>query len=210
MSSKKRLVLIAALLISITGFMVWRYSDGHRPARPSMPRLKGSGKALGFSRLIAHAGGQIQSRVYTNSRQALTRSYQNGFRFIEIDLDWTSDQELVLIHDWDKTLQKYCNRKPGACSLAEFRGLTLEYGLTQLTLDDLAQWMRKFPDVYIVTDIKRDNLRALEKIRAAYPELTARYIPQIYRFEEYSPVRSLGYENIILTLYRSSYRDEEI
>jgi glycerophosphoryl diester phosphodiesterase len=51
--------------------------------------------------LIAHAGGHIYGYKYTNSLEALENSYNNGFRFIELDFDWTQDNQIVLIHDWN-------------------------------------------------------------------------------------------------------------
>ena len=51
-------------------------------------------------RLIAHAGGDIYGIRMTNSLQALDRSYEEGFRFIEVDICLTSDGVPVLLHDW--------------------------------------------------------------------------------------------------------------
>ena len=49
---------------------------------------------------IAHAGGQFNGATYTNSLEALDRNYGAGFRAFEIDLSFTSDGELVCLHDW--------------------------------------------------------------------------------------------------------------
>ena len=50
--------------------------------------------------LIAHAGGGIAGVTYSNSREALDHSYGKGLRLFEIDLNWTTDGHLVLVHDW--------------------------------------------------------------------------------------------------------------
>ena len=65
------------------------YSGGNSPDIP-----------LTAPRLIAHAGGDIYGIRMTNSLQALDRSYEEGFRFIEVDICLTSDGVPVLLHDW--------------------------------------------------------------------------------------------------------------
>ena len=50
--------------------------------------------------VIAHAGGGIDGNIYTDSLEALNQSYQNGTRLFDIDLRFTSDDEIVLRHDW--------------------------------------------------------------------------------------------------------------
>ncbi len=51
--------------------------------------------------LCAHAGGQIDDYVYTNSLEAMEYSYKIGYRVIEVDLILTSDGVAVCEHDWD-------------------------------------------------------------------------------------------------------------
>ena len=50
--------------------------------------------------VIAHAGGGIDGNIYTDSLEALNQSYQNETRLFDIDLRFTSDDEIVLRHDW--------------------------------------------------------------------------------------------------------------
>ena len=83
----------------------------------------------------------------------------------------------------------------------------MKNNLTPLSFAGLADWLHAHPGATIVTDVKDDNLRALKKIAADYPDLIDRVIPQIYAFEEYEPVWNMGYRNIILTLYVKNYPD---
>ena len=55
--------------------------------------------ALSQDYLIAHAGGAIDGRTYTNSKKALMNALDNGFRYIELDLFETPDGNLVCTHD---------------------------------------------------------------------------------------------------------------
>ena len=91
----------------------------------------------------------------------------------------------------------------------EFLKIQIFGRYTPLDLDRLAVWLLEHGDVTIVTDVKDDNLTALRTIAKFYPALRNRFIPQIYAYDEYAPVRAMGYTNIILTLYRlGTYNDK--
>lgn len=49
---------------------------------------------------IAHAGGGLGKRTYTNSYEALDSNIKNGFKYFELDFTFASDDRLVCIHDW--------------------------------------------------------------------------------------------------------------
>lgn len=54
-----------------------------------------------ITRRIAHAGGEVDGQIYANSLESLNASYAKGYRYFEIDLSFTSDRQLVCIHDWE-------------------------------------------------------------------------------------------------------------
>ena len=140
-------------------------------------------KELILTLLVAHAGGALNGVRYANSIPALESSYQNGFRHFELDFHWNEKGELVLIHDWD-------------------------HGYTPTPIDDLAQWHRQRADAVIITDVKKNNLKALKIIGEKLDK--ARVVPQVFFFEEHAPTRALGYKDIILMLYRADYNDAEV
>jgi glycerophosphoryl diester phosphodiesterase len=153
---------------------------------------------------IAHAGGGLKNQTYTNSLEALDFNYGRGFRFFEVDFSWTSDGELVAIHDWQGDLKRRFRLPEGQRipTRNEFLSLEPTNGLTQLTLANVLEWAREKGDVFIVTDIKEKNIQALEKIFREKREFVQYLIPQVYSYAEYKNVKKIGYENIILTLYR--------
>ncbi len=161
---------------------------------------------------VAHAGGGIGKMSYTNSRDAIDANYRRGHRFFEIDLNWTRDGQLVLIHDWEGSFRSLFPKSKiaGTPSLDEFLRLKMKNNLTPISFAELVDWLRAHPAARIVTDVKDDNLRALEEIATDYAEMLDRIIPQIYTFEEYEPVWEMGYRNIILTLYVKNYPDEPV
>ena len=150
---------------------------------------------------IAHAGGALQKNTYTNSLEAL-ESNKPHFDLFEMDLIFTSDNELVCLHDWDVNFERLFNREvTSPLKLEEFRALVAGLEITPCDLSSLMDWLSKNPSKYIVTDIKERNLEALEQIAKRHPELMDQIVPQVYQWGEYSQVAELGYDKIIFTLY---------
>jgi phosphoglycerol transferase MdoB-like AlkP superfamily enzyme len=158
--------------------------------------------------LVAHAGGELDGHTYTNSKDALDLSYENGIRLMEVDFEWTRDNRLVCVHSWDGFINKFFNVEVNRYTYDEFKNFTMINNWTQLTPDILSQWMETHHDAYIVTDIKSNNIEGLRYLSDTFPHLINRIIPQIYKPEEYEPVKELGYENIIFTLYLMRDKEE--
>ena len=152
---------------------------------------------------IMHAGGTtVDGRTGTNSIEALDTSYENGHYWIEVDFNWTSDDSLVCLHDWQST---YSYNLTGVLvpNLELFESLGIStYGYESPTLDTLIKWMQEHPLAMIVTAVKENNQRAVERISKDYSQFIDRFIVQIYNQDECSFVEACGFENIIYTLYR--------
>lgn len=160
--------------------------------------------------LVAHAGGAIYGFRYTNSLDAIEGSYNNGFKLIELDFEWTKDDKVVIIHDWDFMVQRLFKSESKVFTLKEFKSTKVFQDLSLMDLDDLVSWLEKRNDVYIITDIKQDNLKCLNFIKEKHEHIQSQIIPQIYSFEGYSSVKEMGYNNIILTLYGLNNSDDEV
>lgn len=126
--------------------------------------------------LIAHAGGGLPNAVYTNRLEAMETAAKHGFRMIEIDF-WRTDKGIALGHDPDQ--------------------------LSPTSFDQLLEFLRRHPDVAIVTDFKTDNLLGLRRIAELTGPMKTRFIPQIYSLDEYRPAMDLGFPKPIFTGYRS-------
>lgn len=125
--------------------------------------------------LVAHAGGGLPDRIYANDLHALDLAARHGFTLVELDFT-EQDGRLVIGHD----------------SLSE----------SPLTVDRLMTWLDAHPRISVITDMKMDNVRGLAMLRKAAGTRLGRFIPQIYRPEEFGPVEALGYPAPILTIYR--------
>ncbi|MBA3910577.1 MAG: hypothetical protein C0524_11990 [Rhodobacter sp.] len=152
---------------------------------------------------IAHSGGALDGRTYTNSLEALNAN-ADAFDLIEIDLTWTSDRELVCLHDWDQPFLALDGVLPAnPLSLAEVQDRTAaKAGFRPCTLASLAGWMRANGGVRIVLDLKAGAVEAYRKIAETYPDLGSRFVPQIYQPEDYRAVRDMGYGDVIWSLYQ--------
>ncbi len=154
--------------------------------------------------VIAHAGGGYNGLSYTNSIEALNSSYQTGFRYIEIDFSWTSDEKIVCLHDWGKTFKKLFGYKvKSALSYLQFTEISQQHpDFKVCDLQLLTDWLKDKPDVKIITDIKYQNLKGLKIIADQYPDLIPQFIPQIYQPEEYHTVKCMGFDQLIWILYQ--------
>jgi len=161
-------------------------------------------------RYVAHAGGSADGHVVTNSLEALEDSVARGHTFIEVDISWTSDDMLVLLHDWTLTTERLFGAPPGEMNWKEFMAAPSRIGQTQIDGDDLFVWLGAHPDVVIVTDVKGRSLEALGRIARSYPGLLSRIVPQLYSIEEHEPVVALGYPRVILTLYATPMEDADV
>ncbi len=163
-------------------------------------------------RYVAHAGGGIDGFRYCNCLEALNENYQLGHRYFELDFSWTSDDELVIIHGWKGASFKryYKDYTASVKSYREFMDMKMTGGYTSLTPESLVNWLDTHKDAYIITDIKNDNIDGLLYLERNFDSYIENFIPQIYFIDEYAEVKSLGYNKIILTMYRNSHSAEDV
>jgi glycerophosphoryl diester phosphodiesterase len=155
---------------------------------------------------IAHAGGGINGMDYTNSIDALDLNKRAGFSYFELDFSFTSDGNMVCMHDWGDTFKKLFGFSiKEAPSLETFKLFIKDKSRFDIcTLDSLIVWMQQNPGSYIISDTKGDNAKVLETISEKVPNFGERMIPQIYFPEEFDVAKKMGYRQIIWTLYKYS------
>ncbi|MGY6587191.1 MAG: glycerophosphodiester phosphodiesterase family protein [Wenzhouxiangella sp.] len=157
--------------------------------------------------LIAHAAGGSQAGSYPNAVESLDLAYQRGYRSFEFDLQWTRDDELVGLHDWRGTLAhwydlntlparwRWARRLWPGCALPApiFFSLPMRLGWTPLTPERLRDWLSCHPDCWLVTDIKRDNPRALTRLAQVFGESRSRVLAQVFSLGELELAQKLGF-----------------
>ena len=170
----------------------------------------GAGQATpqrGLPALVTHGGGEAAGQLVSNSVEGLEQAAAAGQRFFELDFSWTADGELVLIHDWERSYQRFFSRYEGPPTRREFMSMDMNFGLSQLDFTGLLVWLARHPEVRIVTDIKERNVEGLRYIASRAGAARQQFVPQIYAPEEFDEARALGFENIIFSLYRSDLDD---
>ncbi|NTS76255.1 hypothetical protein HR060_05180 [Catenovulum sp. SM1970] len=114
--------------------------------------------------VIAHAGGSIKTtdskfQSYTNSRQAIFNSINDGKKLIEIDLKTTSDGILIGAHTWKKLKKslKITNDSTNASiSYDDFKKYRLRSRFYPVDIFDLNVIFENHPDLILITDKTRD------------------------------------------------------
>jgi hypothetical protein len=103
-------------------------------------------------RFIAHAGGMINGKKYTNSLEALNASYNKGFRVFELDIIKTSDNHYVAAHDWKNWAKQVGFLGDVPPNLKEFKEHKIYDSYSPLDMNDINKWFLKHPDTRLVTD----------------------------------------------------------
>ncbi len=197
-------VTVIAALILLTGAVLL----GVRTARPEGPEWTALSDGL-----IAYAGSGIDEKVGTNSLEAILLNYEAGHRVFEIDLNLTTDGDLVCVHDWPSY--------SGPLSREDFLKRRIAGEYTAICLRDVYNLMLEHEDMYLVTDTKsfeyseEDTLAQFERLHGLAAEmdeaLLERIVPQIYNQRHYEMLTGVyPFQSIIYTLYASPDTDEEV
>jgi len=167
------------------------------------------------NRLIAHAFGEVDNKIETNSKEAFINAWENGFRVVEGDFTYTSDGVLVLRHDFEAD-GSYARldipvSDPLVMDSETYRNSPIIFEQTPLGAVDLLQLMVEYPDMYLVTDTKDTDKKTVQRqfsdiVKAAgsigHPEVLERIIPQLYNKSMIDWIREIhSFENWIFTLY---------
>lgn len=159
--------------------------------------------------LLAHAMGGIGESDYTNSLEAFEQAYKNKFRVYEVDLVVTKEGKVVCSHE-------YLDENGEVIEYSSFMQEKIEDKYTPVDLKKLIDLMEKYPDVYIMTDIKWDNsmgssnedvitlVSALveEASMRETKDILDRMIIQIYNPKSYEIMKNIyPFKNYVYTLY---------
>ncbi len=165
--------------------------------------------------LIAHAGGALydengETLSYLNTVEAIESNYSLGHRVFEIDFQLTSDGQLALVHDWSGWEE--------VPTMAEWKSAVVSGKYPAANLDDLVEIMKKYPDIFIVTDTKYDDAEnvqksfaQIEKVASGSEVLLDRFVPQIYHAQMLGVLDEIyEFPEIIYTLYMSPQTPAEV
>lgn len=163
---------------------------------------------------IAHGGGGLDGKTYSNSLEAMNHSYENGLRVFDIDLDYTTDSVLVCIHGWEENLEQTETSMMNSSSFVDRNGHTqhhisfhqLDYAtfksrkiyrsFTPMSAKDVLSYMINHPDVYIATDMKGDVEASYQYLVDRAKEMNAdsvlnRIIANVYDYSVYDKIMKI-------------------
>lgn len=134
-----------------TGAFFVKSIEINEKAMPQKSKLK-SLYLTDSQRFIAHAGGSINGKVYTNSLEALEVNYKKGFRLFELDIVETLDGHFVAAHDWEywKKISGYKGSIP--VTEKKFKEQKLFGMYKPLGMAEINQWFKEHQDAILVTD----------------------------------------------------------
>ena len=164
---------------------------------------------LGPDHLILHAFGGIDGVDYTNSVEAFQHNYEKGGMIFEVDLRLTSDNELILLHDYNALEANISATR--RLAMKDFLRTKIKGTYQPATFHDLVKLMVKYPDVFIITDTKYTDKESIELQFSYMKRICQKYgaesvldrlIIQIYN-EEMLPIieRIYPFSFVIFTLY---------
>ena len=145
--------------------------------------------------LIAHACGEIDGHVYTNSLEALQESIDDGYKFIEIDLGLTADSILVAVHDWKEFNDITCHphSKDTIPCYDDFSSRTIYGKYTPLSAEKINRIFLSDTTLYLVTD-KISNPEILGQY---FPHLKQRMVVEAFSYNDYTILRNEKYFRVL-------------
>lgn len=173
---------------------------------------------LGEHEVICHALGELEGKKTLNCLEGFLENYAAGVRVFEVDLRLTSDDQVVLRHDWKAGLQEGISGKY-IPTLEEFLSTPILGKYTPLSFRDLLKLMQTHPDVCIITDTKFTDEELIHKqFRAMVRDAQAlglsylfdRMEVQVYSERHFVIVNSIHpFRHYIYTLYQDSFEGTE-
>ncbi len=157
-------------------------------ARFLSDRLTGDGPQY----YIAHGGGAIDGHPVTNSLEAVENAIAHGIKYIELDLQLTSDNKLVATHDWGR-FRKQTGEDPdnhvipSYDSFCQKRILGKYRPMTYHLIDSV---FKENPDLMLVTD----KIRDIEPLEKYLPDIKDRITVECFSPHQYKECQEKGFK----------------
>jgi len=147
--------------------------------------------------IIAHAGGNIDSLTYTNSREAVMNAIDCGVKYIELDVVISPEGEPLAFHSSDDMADTIYSCDPP--HIGEFIATPLHgrngKTYTPLTWREINEIFLSHPDLTFVVD-KTDDPTILLKY---FPKLKQRMVVECFSMDSYRQVAKAGFKQAMLS-----------
>ncbi len=157
--------------------------------------------------MIAHAGGSINEKLYTNSIEALDQSYMRGVKYFELDLKMTSDNKVVAVHDWEnwKKRTEFDGKIPP--TLDEFMSNKIDNKYTPMSYKEIIEWFLEREDTFLVTDKLNEPIM----LRNIFKDLKNKLIIELFTQESIEEALNIDLKNILVSqrlLWKNNYNEK--
>ena len=139
--------------------------------------------------LVAHAFGAKGLKTYTNALEAFEYNYALGHRIFEVDFDLTLDKKTICSRDEEYWRYIINNEQTDVgYTYDNFKKTPLFTDYTPLDFMDIVNLLKKYQDIYIITDTKYSDemsvyqqfTQLVDYAKEVNPLLLDRLILQIY------------------------------
>lgn len=179
----KKLVLYILGILVLLALALLLYLRANEPAVPERT-------------IIAHAGGNIDSLEYTNSREAVEHAIACGVKFIELDIVVSPEGEPLAFHSSEDMIDTIYSCDPP--HMSEFTAAPLRgkngKTYTPLTWREINEIFLAHPDLTFVVD-KTDDPAILEKY---FPKLKNRMVIECFSMDRYREIKRAGFKEAML------------
>ena len=180
----KKVILYTLGLVVALGVALLLYVRSNNPDVPN-------------NTIIAHAGGNIDSLTYTNSREAVEHAIACGVKYIELDVVVSPEGEPLAFHSSEDMVDTIYSCDPP--HMSEFTATPLQgkngKTYTPLTWREINEIFLSHPDLFFVVD-KTDDPVILEKY---FPKLKKRMIVECFSMKRYKEVVNAGFKQAMLS-----------
>ena len=146
-----------------------------------------------YDKFIAHAGGGINGDIYTNSLEAVELSKERGYRFIELDLFATNDEQkrIVAYHNCED-LNRYSSKNIDCSSMKFDDFINLDSKYTLLYDEKILEYFERYKHLWLVTD-KIDDFDLLSE---KFKLIKDRMIVEVFSYSKYIEASIKGFQNL--------------
>ena len=146
---------------------------------------------------IAHALGCIGGNIYTNSREAMINSIEKGYKYLEVDIDSTSDGIFIASHDWElfNEITGHSEHKDSIASYKDFKQRKIYNTYTPITIQEVVDTLMNHPDISVMTDKISDP----DIIDELFGKIKERVYVECFSEEDYFELKKRGYRVMFST-----------
>jgi hypothetical protein len=139
------------------------------------------------------AGGGINGDIYTNSLEAVELSKERGYRFIELDLFATNDEQkrIVAYHNCED-LNRYSSKNIDCSSMKFDDFINLDSKYTLLYDEKILEYFERYKHLWLVTD-KIDDFDLLSE---KFKLIKDRMIVEVFSYSKYIEASIKGFQNL--------------